>query len=109
MGSSLPKNVELLNTSKTIIPTDGAVVYVPFETVTVRRYLFQIKGEDGKFVPNGAWAESFTGVPLGFITQNGILFVNSVDQLNGFRIGNCMIEKSKIRETDQLQEVQCDD
>ncbi|ODS05579.1 PefC/AfrB family outer membrane usher protein [Vibrio scophthalmi] len=107
-GDTLPIDIELLSTEKQVLPTERAVVYMPFESVKVKRYLFQIKEHNGQFVPSGSWAESQTGVPLGFVTQNGILFVNSVDELDGFNIGACVISHSKIKETTQLQEVMCE-
>ena len=108
-GDTLPIEVELLSTEKKVVPAAGAVVYVPFESVEVKRYLFQIKQKNGQFIPNGSWAESQTGVPLGFVTQNGILFVNSVDELDSFNIGACVISRSNIKETTQLQEVMCEE
>ncbi|EOA8958780.1 PefC/AfrB family outer membrane usher protein [Vibrio harveyi] len=108
-GSTLPLNIELLTTDQTVVPTAGAVVHLPFKAVEVKRYLFQVRQKNGEFVPNGTWATSSTGVPLGFIAQNGVLFVNSVDELEGLRLGECVIKGSSIRDTDKLQEVVCDD
>lgn len=108
-GSTLPLDTELLTTSQTVVPTAGAVVFMPFDSVKVKRYLFQIKQKNGKFVPNGTWATSASDVPLGFIAQNGILFVNSVDELTGLKLGQCVIKGSDIKDTDKLQEVICGD
>lgn len=107
-GNTLPIEVELLSTYEEVVPTAGAVVYMPFDSVKVKRYLFQIKDRNGKFVPNGTWAVSSTGAPLGFITQNGILFVNSVDELEGLQLGACLIQSSAIKDTQSLQEVTCE-
>ncbi len=57
---------------------------------------------------SGTWAESNDGTPLGFVTQNGILFVNSIDELKSFRVGDCEIPTSSIKQTTQLQEVMCE-
>ncbi len=108
-GATLPLDIELLTTSQEVVPTASAVVYMPFESVKVKRYLFQIKEKDGDFVPNGTWAVSSTGAPLGFIAQNGILFVNSVDELKGLNLGKCIIKGSSIKDTHKLQEVMCED
>ncbi|WP_000876399.1 PefC/AfrB family outer membrane usher protein [Vibrio metoecus] len=108
-GDSLPQDIELLSTEQRVVPTASAVVYMPFEAVKVKRYLFQIKEKSGQFIPSGSWAESRTGVPLGFVTRNGVLFVNSVDELDGFNIGACVISRSSIKETTQLQEVMCEE
>ncbi len=109
VGDTLPLEVELLNTNQRVMPTASSVVYMPFDTVTVKRYLFQIKDPQGQFVPAGSWAESTAGVPLGFVIQNGILFVNSVDELDGVQVGSCVISRSNIKETTQLQEVMCEE
>lgn len=108
-GQTLPIDTEFLTTNQEVVPVSGAVVYMPFDSVKVKRYLFQIKQRSGEFVPNGTWATSSTGVPLGFIAQNGILFVNSVDELKGMSLGQCVIKGSVIKDTDKLQEVVCDD
>ncbi|ARR51831.1 outer membrane usher protein PefC (plasmid) [Photobacterium damselae subsp. damselae] len=108
-GSTLPLDTELLTTDQTVVPTAGAVVFLPFDSVKVKRYLFQIKQKNGEFVPNGTWATSASDVPLGFIAQNGILFVNSVDELTGLKLGQCVIKGSDIKDTDKLQEVICGD
>ncbi|GAB2649499.1 PefC/AfrB family outer membrane usher protein [Vibrio panuliri] len=107
-GSTLPLNLELLTTSQDVLPTASSVVLLPFEAVEVKRYLFQIKDKQGRFVQNGTWATSASGLPLGFIAQNGVLFVNSVVSLSGLILGDCQISASKIKETIELQEVTCD-
>jgi len=107
-GATLPIELELLTTSETAVPTSGSVVYMPFNAVKVKRYLFQIKDKDGQFMPSGTWATSSTGVPLGFIAQNGVLFVNSVDELKGLQLGRCAINGATIKETHLLQEVTCE-
>lgn len=108
-GNTLPIDIELMTTEQKVIPSAGAVVDMTFDAVQVKRYLFQIKDKDGKFIPNGTWATSLAGVPLGFIAQNGVLFVNSVDELDGLKLGDCTIPGSKIKNTDKLQEVTCGD
>ncbi|CAK2110854.1 Outer membrane usher protein FaeD [Vibrio crassostreae] len=107
-GDTLPVDVELLDTSLKLTPTSRAVVYLPFESVKVKRYLFQIRDQQGDFVPTGSWAMTDDGVPLGFVSQNGVLFVNSVDVLTAFSINGCRVSSSVIKETTTLQEVQCD-
>ncbi|WP_318514639.1 PefC/AfrB family outer membrane usher protein [Photobacterium leiognathi] len=107
-GSTLPGNKELLQTNATIIPTSGAVVYMPFGSITVKRYLLQIKDKNGNFIPNGTWAISATGVPLGFISQYGVLFINSIDKPTGLLLGSCEISGSEIKDTSELQEVVCE-
>ncbi|PSW24770.1 outer membrane usher protein PefC, partial [Photobacterium phosphoreum] len=107
-GSTLPINQELLTTNKEVVPTGGAVVYVPFSSVTVKRYLLQIKDKKGNFVPSGTWATSASGAPLGFITNNGVLFINAIEKPNALIFGGCKINGSAIKDTNELQEVTCE-
>ncbi|WP_045589652.1 PefC/AfrB family outer membrane usher protein [Vibrio vulnificus] len=106
-GSTLPVDIELLTTSQDVVPTEGAVVYMPFDAVRVKRYLFQVTQENGEFVPNGTWAVSSEGAPLGFIAQSGVLFINSVDELKGMKLGKCVISSDEIKDTEDLQQVTC--
>lgn len=107
-GNTLPADVELFDTHKKLVPSNRAVVYMPFESVKVKRYLFQIKDKQGDYIPTGTWATTTSGVPLGFISQHGVLFVNSVEELKGFSVGECNINASVIKEMTELQEVQCE-
>jgi outer membrane usher protein FimD/PapC len=108
LGDTLPADVELSDTNKKLVPTNRAVVYMPFESIKVKRYLFQIKNQQGNYVPTGSWATTTDGVPLGFISQHGVLFVNSVDELKGFSVDNCNVAASAIKEITELQEVHCE-
>lgn len=107
-GSTLPLNTELLTTNEDVVPTGSAVVYLPFKSIKVKRYLLQIKDKQGKFIKNGTWAETDAGIPLGFIAQNGVLFINSIDKPKEVRLGNCVISGQSLKDTITLQEVTCE-
>ncbi|MXF28794.1 fimbria/pilus outer membrane usher protein, partial [Escherichia coli] len=49
-AGTLPLNTELTNTSQKVVPTDKAVVWMPFDALKVKRYLLQVKQRDGEFV-----------------------------------------------------------
>lgn len=106
-GATLPAETELLETSKKVTPSGKSVVYMPFQSVEMKRYLFQVKDSDGNYVPMGTWAKRNNGSPLGFVTQNGVLFVNSIDELEGFSVGNCHVASAQISHTSELQIVEC--
>lgn len=108
VGNTLPTDIELLDTSVKTVPSGRAVVQIPFGAVEVNRYLFQITDSEGKFIKTGSWATSNTDVPLGFVVQNGVLFVNTVDELSGFYLDDCVIGESQIKQTTKLQEVACE-
>nr|WP_265340100.1 fimbria/pilus outer membrane usher protein [Vibrio parahaemolyticus] len=109
LEGALPMNVELLETQKKIVPADRSVVYLPFKALKVKRYLFQIMDSQGDFVPAGTWAISDMGTPLGFVSQNGILFVNTLDELSDFVVGACKVASSSFVDTRELQEVKCEE
>ncbi len=50
-AGTLPLSTELTNTSQKVVPTDKAVVWMPFDALKVKRYLPQVKQRDGEFVP----------------------------------------------------------
>lgn len=107
-AGSLPMNTELATTSKKVIPADKAVVWMPFEPVNVKRYLLQVKQKNGKFVEGGTWARDKRNTPLGFVANNGVLMINSVDILGDITLGTCRIPATKLKETEKLQEITCE-
>ncbi|WP_373368234.1 F4 (K88) fimbrial usher FaeD, partial [Yersinia enterocolitica] len=54
-AGTLPLSTELTNTSQKVVPTDKAVVWMPFDALKVKRYLLQVKQGNGEFVPGGTW------------------------------------------------------
>ncbi|MBS9314187.1 F4 (K88) fimbrial usher FaeD, partial [Escherichia coli] len=66
-AGTLPLSTELTNTSQKVVPTDKAVVWMPFDALKVKRYLLQVKQRDGEFVPGGTWARDSKNTPLGFV------------------------------------------
>jgi outer membrane usher protein FimD/PapC len=107
-ASSLPADTELAVTSQKIRPTGSSVTYLPFEAVHVKRYLLQVRQSDGSFISPGVWATSESGAPLGFVTNNGVLLINSVETLSSLYFPGCQVPASQLRETAVLQEVKCE-
>jgi outer membrane usher protein FimD/PapC len=107
-AATLPHNVELGSTSQGVVPVEQSVVYMPFETWKVHRYLLQVRRVNGEFVSSGTWAKDEQGSPLGFVAQNGVLFMNSVTQPGDIRVGDCRVPATKIQDTDKVQEVICE-
>lgn len=108
-AGSLPIDMELTDSSQKVFPTEQAVIWMPFDVVKVRRYLLQIRKKDGMFVAAGLWAKDKNNTPLGFVSNNGILMVNSVESLNDISLGEeCRISSYKLKETEKLQEIMCD-
>ncbi|WP_162827445.1 hypothetical protein, partial [Escherichia coli] len=69
-AGTLPLSTELTNTSQKVVPTDKAVVWMPFDALKVKRYLLQVKQRDGVLVPGGTWARDSKNTPLGFVANN---------------------------------------
>ncbi|WP_407907627.1 F4 (K88) fimbrial usher FaeD [Escherichia coli] len=107
-AGTLPLNTELTNTSQKVVPTDKAVVWMPFDALKVKRYLLQVKQRNGEFVPGGTWARDSKNTPLGFVANNGVLMINAVDAPGDIILGQCRIPAAKLEDTEKLQEITCE-
>lgn len=107
-AASLPLNTELSTASQKVVPTDKAVVWMPFDALKVKRYLLQVKQRNGEFVPGGTWARDSRNTPLGFVANNGVLMINAVDAPGDITLGQCRIPAAKLQETEKLQEITCE-
>lgn len=107
-AGTLPLSTELTNTSQKVVPTDKAVVWMPFDALKVKRYLLQVKQRNGEFVPGGTWARDSKNTPLGFVANNGVLMINAVDVPGDITLGQCRIPAAKLQDTEKLQEITCE-
>lgn len=107
-ASTLPADTELAVTSQKIKPTGGSVTYVPFAGMTVKRYVLQVKRPGGQYLPAGEWAYSPSGAPLGFVSHNGVVLINTVDALGSVRFSDCTVPGTQLTESSRLQEVVCE-
>ncbi|OWD96513.1 F4 (K88) fimbrial usher FaeD [Escherichia coli] len=107
-AGTLPLSTELANTSQRVVPTDKAVVWMPFDSLKVRRYLLQVKQRDGEFVSGGTWARDNKNTPLGFVANNGVLMINTVDAPGDITLGRCRIPAARLQDTEKLQEITCE-
>ena len=107
-AGTLPLSTELTNTSQKVVPTDKAVVWMPFDALKVKRYLLQVKQRNGEFVPGGTWARDSKNTPLGFVANNGVLMINTVDAPGDITLGQCRIPATKLQDTEKLQEITCE-
>ena len=107
-AGTLPLSTELTNTSQKVVPTDKAVVWMPFDALKVKRYLLQVKERNGEFVPGGTWARDSKNTPLGFVANNGVLMINAVDAPGDITLGQCRIPAAKLQDTEKLQEITCE-
>ncbi|ELO5043630.1 F4 (K88) fimbrial usher FaeD [Escherichia coli] len=107
-AGTLPLSTELTNTSQKVVPTDKAVVWMPFDALKVKRYLLQVKQRNGEFVPGGTWARDSRNTPLGFVANNGVLMINTVDAPGDITLGQCRIPAARLQDTEKLQEITCE-
>ncbi|EEE9969147.1 F4 (K88) fimbrial usher FaeD [Salmonella enterica subsp. enterica serovar Nigeria] len=107
-AGTLPLNTELTNTSQRVVPTDKAVIWMSFDALKVKRYLLQVKLRNGEFVPGGTWARDNKNTPLGFVANNGVLMINTVDAPGDITLGQCRIPAAKLKNTDRIQEITCE-
>ncbi|MFZ5316486.1 F4 (K88) fimbrial usher FaeD [Enterobacter asburiae] len=107
-AGTLPLSTELSSTSQKVVPVDRAVVWMPFDALKVKRYLLQVRQRNGEFVPGGTWARDSRNTPLGFVTNNGVLMINTVDTPGDITLGQCRIPAVKLQETAKLQEIKCE-
>ena len=107
-AGSLPLDTELSNTSQRVVPSNQAVVWMPFDAVKVHRYLLQVRQADGTFMPGGTWARDQKGTPLGFVAATGVLMLNVMDIPGNITLGGCTIPAGQLKETEKLQEIRCE-
>ncbi|HAK5293756.1 TPA: F4 (K88) fimbrial usher FaeD [Salmonella enterica] len=107
-AGTLPLSTELTSTSQKVVPVDRAVVWMPFDALKVKRYLLQVRQRNGEFVPGGTWARDSKNTPLGFVANNGVLMINTVDTPGDITLGQCRIPAAKLQETAKLQEIKCE-
>ncbi|EAX3650603.1 PefC/AfrB family outer membrane usher protein [Salmonella enterica] len=110
---NIPENVELLNTSYDVVPTDKAIIYREFAHETVLRYILRLKDSSGNIITGGN-AATEQGINAGFISSNGVLLMNllaapekvTVKQVDG---QICSFNGGIIKEnTGKIQEVRCE-
>lgn len=73
--TNVPDNMELVNTSYNVLPTERAIIYREFEAKHVLRYILRLKDVQGKII-NGGSAETEQKLDAGFIAGNGVLLMN---------------------------------
>jgi outer membrane usher protein FimD/PapC len=108
----VPDDIELLNTSFNVVPTDKAIVYRQFDVAQVQRYILRIKNQRGDVLTGGNATED-NGQQVGFIARNGVLLLNLKNTPETLQIhhdGNvCRIDMQQVKAgVTTLQEVVCE-
>ena len=84
--SSLDADVEVKNNSETIVPRDGAVVLVNFETDEGRSLILELLRNDKGFIPLGADVLTDKGELVGAVGQAGQAYVRGVEDQGTLRV-----------------------
>ncbi|PSV07890.1 outer membrane usher protein PefC [Photobacterium kishitanii] len=108
----VPENIELLNTSFNVVPTDKAIVYRQFDMVQVERYILRIKNGLGDVLAGGNVTDD-DEQQVGFIARNGVLLLNvknTPKKLNIHHEGEvCRVDMQHVKTgLTTLQEVICE-
>lgn len=76
---NIPDNIELFNSIYNVVPTEKAIVYREFKHTVVNRYILRPTLADGELFPIGSLALNENGEEVGFVSTNGILLINIID------------------------------
>lgn len=76
--SSVENDVEVKNTSASVVPREGAVVKVSFETQTGQSVFITLRRSDNSFIPLGASVLNEQGESVGAMGQAGRAFLRGI-------------------------------
>ncbi|EEP89847.1 fimbrial usher protein FanD [Yersinia kristensenii ATCC 33638] len=80
-GDNLPANIELVNSSVNVIPTERSLHFYQFNYVETRRYLLRVRDKlTKKTLPFNTYAITDKGSEAGFVSKGGVLFVSLNDE-----------------------------
>lgn len=83
---TLQGDVEVKNTSTTIVPTNGAIIRVDFETDQGRSVLLMLTRNDGGTIPLGASVMDESGTDVGSVGQSGYAYVRGIAEAGTLHI-----------------------
>lgn len=83
---SLPRNIDLANAFRQINPGRGAVTYVDFDVIKVRRLLLHALDADGKPLVRNATVTDMSGGFLTTVLNEGTIFLPNADAVAGMRV-----------------------
>ena len=71
--NNIPENVELLNSTYQVVPTNKAIIVRDYNYINVNRYLLRVLNKQGKPFSMGTQVKTDKGIDAGFIASGGIL------------------------------------
>lgn len=96
--AALPDNVDSDNTSQTVIPNKGAMVFAKFDARVGHRILLTLKTDDGQFVPFGAMVNQYPETnKQSIVDENGVVCLTGVKENQSLLIkwGRSAIQQCK--------------
>ncbi|EGV3243058.1 PefC/AfrB family outer membrane usher protein [Salmonella enterica] len=110
---NVPDNMELVNTSFNVLPTERAIIYREFEAKYILRYILRLKDAQGQFI-NGGRAETEQKLNAGFIAGNGVLLMDLLSTPKKITVTKgdgrkCSFTMDNIKpNTGTVQEMRCE-
>lgn len=110
---NVPDDIELLNSSFTVVPTENSIIYREFNFSKIQRYILQVRDMKGNIIRGGD-AETDFGANAGFVSNNGVLIMNlkvkpKYVYVNNYDGKKCKINTSTLNgNTNYVQEVRCE-
>lgn len=80
---TLPDSVDVLESQRTVIPREGAIITVDMKTIEGVPIVLIMRDENGKFIPAGSELVDDQGVGQGISGQGGMAFVRGWDPAAG--------------------------
>lgn len=114
-SKGLPLGVEFKSTEQRVVPTAGAVVRVPFETVNRgRTFVLHVRQAGGAPLPFGAQVFDANGKTVGVVSQGSRILANGLDagqvalivKWGDSNLGSCTIEAKIPEPKDKTQQMQ---
>lgn len=111
---NIPDNIELYNSIYNVVPTEKAIIYREFKHAVVNRYILRPTLANGELLPVGSIAITENGDEVGFVSTNGVLLINIIDNsqkitINNFQGSQCYFSLNGITPSENtIKEVNCE-
>ena len=83
---TMETDVEVKNTSTTVVPRSGAIIKVNFETNEGRSLLMELQRSDNGFIPLGADVQNEQGQSIGTVGQAGMAYIRGANDSGQLRV-----------------------
>ncbi|WP_152630364.1 fimbria/pilus outer membrane usher protein [Photobacterium kishitanii] len=110
--NNIPENVELLNSTYQVVPTNQAIIVRDYKYTTVNRYLLRVLNKQGQPFPMGTQVKTDKGVDVGFVANGGVLFATLLSTPQYLEIQDntsvCRLDITGIKPgSNQVTDVRC--